>query len=197
MSISAALVKELRDKTGAGMMDCKKALAEVGGDLDKAVDHLRKKGMSKAAKKAGRETSEGLVEAYIHPGGNVGVLVEVACETDFVARTDEFKSFVRDIAMHIAATNPLAVSADELDPAILEKEREIYTAQAAEEGKPAEIAQKIVEGRLAKYRKEVALLDQPFVKNPDETIQDYVNSKIASLGENMAVRRFSRFQVGA
>lgn len=197
MSISAALVKELRDKTGAGMMDCKKALAEVGGDLDKAVDHLRKKGMSKAAKKAGRDTSEGLVEAYIHPGGNVGVLVEVACETDFVARTDEFKSFVRDIAMHIAATNPLAVSADELDPAVLEKEREIYAAQAAEEGKPAEIAQKIVDGRIAKYRKEVALLDQPFVKNPDETIAEFVNSKIASLGENMAIRRFSRFQVGA
>ena len=158
MEITASQVKELREKTGAGMMDCKKALKEVDGDMDKAVDYLSTKGIASAAKKAGRETSEGLVEAYIHPGGQVGVLIEVSCETDFVARTDEFKAFVRDIAMHIAAASPLALSADDLDETIIQKEREIYRAQGIEEGKPAEIVDKIVDVRIAKYRKEVALL---------------------------------------
>jgi elongation factor Ts len=197
MSISAADVKSLRESTGAGMMDCKKALVESGGDMEKAVDYLRTKGIAKAAKRADKETSEGLVVSYIHPGGGIGVLIELSCETDFVARTDEFSSLCRDIAMHIAATNPAALSADEIDSALMDKEREIYMAQAAEEGKPAEIATKIVEGRLAKYRKENALLEQPFVKNPDETVGDLLKSKIASLGENMSIKRFSRFQVGA
>ncbi len=197
MTISASLVKELRERTGAGMMDCKRALQENTGDLEKSIEYLRKKGVAKAAKKAGRETREGLVEAYIHPGGGVGVLIEVNCETDFVARTPEFQSFVRDIAMHIAATNPLALSADDLDPEILEKEKEIYVGQAMEEGKPEEIAQKIVVGRLRKFRQENALLEQPFVKNPDQTVGEYVQATIGKLGENMQVRRFARFQIGS
>jgi elongation factor Ts len=197
MKISASMVKELREKTGAGMMDCKKALQEVDGDLEKAVNYLRKKGIAAASKKAGRETSQGLVEAYIHPGGQVGVLVEVNCETDFVARTEEFKTFVRDLAMHIAAANPIALTGDDLDESVLANEREIYRAQGESEGKPKEIVEKIVEGRIAKYKKEVALLDQPFVKNPDETIAELLKSKIGSLGENMSIRRFSRFQIGS
>ena len=197
MKITASMVKELRQKTGAGMMDCKKALQEVDGDLEKAVTYLRKKGIASAAKKAGRETSQGLVEAYIHPGSQVGVLVEVNCETDFVARTDEFKDFVHDVAMHIAAMNPMVVSADELDEAVLDAEREIYRAQGESEGKPPEIVEKIVEGRIAKFKKEVALLDQPFVKNPDETVGDLLKSKIGSLGENMSIRHFARFQIGS
>ena len=196
MSISAAQVKELRDRTGAGMMDCKKVLTEAGGDIDKAIELLRTKGMAKAAKKADRETAQGLVSSYIHPGGGVGVLVEVSCETDFVARTDEFQAFVRDIAMHVAASNPLALSADELDQSTMEAEREIYIKQAMEEGKSQEIAEKMVEGRLKKFRKENALLEQPFVKDPDMTIDEFVQSKIASLGENMRIKRFARFAVG-
>lgn len=196
MSISAAQVKELRDRTGAGMMDCKKVLTEAGGDLDKAIELLRTKGMAKAAKKADRETAQGLVSSYIHPGGGVGVLVEVSCETDFVARTDEFQSFVRDIAMHVAASNPLALSAEDLDQSTMEAEREIYIKQAMEEGKPQEIAEKMVEGRLKKFRKENALLEQPFVKDPDMTIGELVQGKIASLGENMRIKRFARFAVG-
>ena len=196
MSISAAQVKELRERTGAGMMDCKKALTEASGDMDKAIEYLRTKGIAKAAKKADRETKQGLVEAYIHPGGGVGVLVEVQCETDFVARTDEFKSFVRDVAMHIAASNPLALDAEDLDMSTLEKEKAIYLAQAKEEGKPDNIAEKIVEGRLQKFRKENALLEQPFVKNPDITVGQLVQEKIASLGENMKIARFARFQIG-
>jgi elongation factor Ts len=197
MSITASQVKELRERTGAGMMDCKKALTEMEGDFEKAIEYLRKKGMAAAAKRADRATREGLVYSYIHPGGGVGVLIEVNCETDFVARTDEFKQLCHDLAMHIAATSPLTISADDLDPALLEKEREIYLGQAAEEGKPPEIAAKMVEGRLKKFKKEVALLDQPFVKNPDETIEELIKSKIGSLGENMTIRRFARFQVGA
>jgi elongation factor Ts len=196
VSISASAVAELRAKTGAGMMDCKKALTESGGDVDKAIEYLRKKGMAAAAKRAGKETAEGIVEAYIHPGGGLGVIVEVNCETDFVARTDEFKAFARDVAMHIAASNPLAVSADDIDPKLLEKEREIFLAQAAESGKPEAIAAKMVEGRLAKFRKEIALLEQPFVKNPDETVGDLLKTKIAKLGENMTIKRFARFSVG-
>jgi elongation factor Ts len=196
MSISAAQVKELRERTGAGMMDCKKVLTEAGGDIDKAIELLRTKGMAKAAKKADRETAQGLVSSYIHPGGGVGVLVEVSCETDFVARTDEFQAFVRDVAMHVAAANPLALSADELDQSTMEAERDIYIKQAMEEGKPQEIAEKMVEGRLKKFRKENALLEQPFVKDPDMTIDELVQSKIASLGENMRIKRFARFAVG-
>ena len=196
MSISAAQVKELRERTGAGMMDCKKVLTEAGGDIDKAIEMLRTKGMAKAAKKADRETAQGLVSSYIPPGGGVGVLVEVSCETDFVARTDEFQAFVRDVAMHVAAANPLALSADELDQSTMEAERDIYIKQAMEEGKPQEIAEKMVEGRLKKFRKENALLEQPFVKDPDMTIDELVQSKIASLGENMRIKRFARFAVG-
>jgi elongation factor Ts len=196
MSITATQVKELRERTGAGMMDCKKVLTEAGGDMDKAIELLRTKGMAKAAKKAGRETGQGLVASYIHPGGGVGVLVEVSCETDFVARTEEFQSFVRDIAMHIAASSPLALDAEGLDQSTLDAEREIFIKQAMEEGKPKEIAEKIVEGRLKKFRKENALLEQPFVKDPDMTIEELVQSKIASLGENMRIKRFARFAVG-
>jgi len=196
MSISAAQVKELRERTGAGMMDCKKALTETDGDVDKAIEFLRTKGMAKAEKKADRAPKQGLVESYIHPGGGVGVLVEVLCETDFVARTDDFKGFVHDVAMHIAATGPLALSADELDQSTLEAEREIYVKQAMEEGKPQEIAEKMVEGRLKKFRKENALLEQPFVKNPDQTIEELVKEKVASLGENIRIHRFARFAIG-
>lgn len=195
MSITATQVKELRERTGAGMMDCKKVLTEADGDMDKAIELLRTKGMAKAAKKAGRETGQGLVSSYIHPGGGVGVLVEVSCETDFVARTDEFQAFVRDIAMHIAAANPLALAAEDLDQSTLDSEREIFIKQAMEEGKPKEIAEKIVEGRLKKFRKENALLEQPFVKDPDMTVGELVQSKIGSLGENMRIRRFARFAV--
>ena len=196
MSISAAQVKELRERTGAGMMDCKKVLTEANGDIDKAIELLRTKGMAKAAKKADRETAQGLVSSYIHPGGGVGVLVEVSCETDFVARTDEFQALVRDIGMHMASASPRALSADELDQSTMEAERDIYTKQAMEEGKPKEIAEKMVEGRLKKFRKENALLEQPFVKDPDMTIEELVQSKIASLGENMRIKRFARFAVG-
>jgi elongation factor Ts len=197
MNISAQQVAELREKTGVGMMDCKKALLETGGDVEKAIDYLRTQGFAKAAKRAGRATSQGLVEAYIHPGAQVGVLVELDCETDFVARNDEFKTLARDIALHVAASNPLAISGDELDPTVLEKEREIYRAQTLAEGKPESMVDKIVEGRLQKYKKEVALLDQPFVKNPNETVGDLVKSKIATFGENITVRRIARFQIGA
>ncbi len=195
MSISAAQVKELRERTAAGMMDCKHVLTEADGDMDKAIELLRTRGMAKAARKAGREMGQGLVSSYIHPGGGVGVLVEVSCETDFVARTDEFQSFVRDIAMHIAASNPLALDAEGLDQSTLESERDIFIKQAMEEGKPKEITEKIVEGRLKKFRRENALLEQPFVKDPDLTIDQFVQSKIASLGENMQIKRFARFSI--
>lgn len=195
MSITASQVKELRERTGAGMMDCKKVLTEANGDIDKAIELLRTKGMAKAAKKADRETAQGLVSSYIHPGGGVGVLVEVSCETDFVARTDEFQAFVRDIAMHIAAANPLALAAEDLDQSTLDSERDIFIKQAMEEGKPQAIAEKIVEGRLKKFRTENALLEQPFVKDPDMTIDELVQSKIASLGENMKIKRFARFSI--
>ena len=195
MSISATQVKELRERTGAGMMDCKHVLTESEGDMDKAIELLRTRGMAKAAKKAGREMGQGLVSSYIHPGGGVGVLVEVSCETDFVARTDDFQAFVRDIAMHIAASNPMALDAESLDQSTLESERNIFVKQAMEEGKSQEIAEKMVEGRLKKFRKENALLEQPFVKDPNLTIDQYVQSKIASLGENMSIKRFARFSI--
>lgn len=196
MEISAAMVKELREKTGAGMMDCKKALSEANGNMEKAAEILREKGIASAAKKAGRIAAEGVVESYIHGGGRIGVLVEINCETDFVAKTDEFKTFVRDIAMHIAATNPKYVTREEVSANEIEKEREILTQQALNEGKPEKIVEKIVEGRLDKFYKDICLLEQSFVKDPDKTIQMLVNEKIAKIGENINIRRFVRYELG-
>ncbi len=196
MDISAKMVADLRKQTSAGMMDCKKALAECEGDMSKAEDYLRTKGISKAASKSGRATANGLVESYIHPGGQVGVLLEINCETDFVARTDEFKSFVHDVAMHIAAVMPQSLDRDSVDAALVEKEAEIYRAQMKEEGKPDNIIDKIVQGKIDKFYSEVCLLEQTFVKDSDLTIQDLVKSKIGSLGENMEIKRFVRFQIG-
>lgn len=192
--ITAKLVGELRGKTGAGLIDCKKALIETSGNIEEAITILRKKGVANAAKKADRDASEGLVEAYIHMGGKVGVLAEVACETDFVAKTDDFKALVRDICMHIAAASPSAVSRDSVPAEVIEKEREI--AAASVEGKPAHIIQKIVEGKLEKIYQEICLLDQPFVKNPDQSIQDLITAAVAKLGENIQVKRFVRYQIG-
>ena len=192
--ITASMVADLRSKTGAGLMDCKKALTENEGDFDAALDWLRKKGIASAEKKAGREASEGLVESYIHLGGKVGVLVEINCETDFVAKTDDFKQLVRDIGMHIAATSPVVVDREDVPEELLEKEREIASAQA--EGKPPQAVQKIVEGKLEKYYSQVALLEQPFVKNPDQTVKDLITEQISKLGENIVIRRFARFQIG-
>ncbi|MBE3555296.1 MAG: translation elongation factor Ts [Thermicanus sp.] len=196
MAISANQVKELREKTGAGMMECKKALTEANGDMEKAIEILRERGLAAAAKKAGRIAAEGLVESYIHMGGRIGVLVEVNCETDFVANTDEFKEFVKDIAMQIAAYSPLYVSRDEVPADVLEKEREIYKQQAMNEGKPEQIAEKMVEGRLKNFLKEVCLLEQPFIKDGDKTVQDLVNEKISKIGEKISIRRFVRYQLG-
>lgn len=196
MAVSAAQVKELREKTGAGMLDCKKALEEANGDLTRASEILREKGLSAAAKKAGRAATEGLVESYIHGEGRIGVLVEVNCETDFVAKTDNFKSFVRDIAMQIAAAAPKYVSKDEVPAEELDKEREILRAQALNEGKPENIVDKMVEGRISKYYNEVCLLEQQFIKDPDVTISELVNSMIATIGENISIRRFVRFELG-
>jgi elongation factor Ts len=194
--ITAAMVKQLRDKTGAGMMDCKKALQEAEGDFDKAVEILRKRGIAKAAKRADREANEGVVAAYIHPGSKLGVLVEVNCETDFVANTDDFKEFAKNIAMHIAASNPLAVKREDLDQETLDKEKEIYREQALAQGKPEHIVDKIVEGRLEKYYSEVCLLEQPYVKDPDKTIKDLLTEVIAKVGENITIKRFARFRIG-
>jgi len=196
MEISAKMVKELRDATNAGMMDCKKALAECQGDLEKAREYLRKKGIAAAAKKADRITKQGLVGSYIHMGGKVGVLVEVACETDFVARTADFQEMVHNLAMHIAAANPAAVSRDEVDPALVAKEKEIYAAQMREEGKPEQMIEKIVQGKIGKFYSEVVLLEQKYVKDPDLTVEDYIKSVIGKLGENMQVKRFARFTIG-
>ena len=197
MEISAKMVKELRDATSAGMMDCKKALTECEGDLEKAKDYLRKKGIASAEKKADRATSQGLVASYIHMGGKVGVLVEVACETDFVARTDDFQAMVHNLAMHIAAANPAAVTREEVDPSLIDKEKEIYAAQMREEGKPEQMIEKIVEGKVNKFYSEIVLLEQKYVKDPDMTVENYVKSVIGKLGENMQVKRFSRFAIGA
>ena len=193
MSITAKQVAELRGQTGAGLMDCKKALTESEGDLEKAITILRKKGMASASKKAGRATSEGLIESYIHLGGKVGVLIEVNCETDFVAKTDDFKSFVKDICLHVAAVNPICISRDEVPADLIEKEREIAASQA--EGKPPAAVQKIVEGKLNKYFATACLLDQPFVKDGEKSVQDILNEQISKLGENMQINRFSRFQI--
>ena len=194
--ITAALVKELRERTGAGMMDCKKALAATEGDMDKAIDFLREKGLAAAAKKAGRIAAEGLVESYIHGGGRIGVLVEDNCETDFVAKTDAFKSLVKDIAMHIAAANPSYLRREEVPAAELEHEKMVLSEQARNEGKPEKIIEKMVTGRIEKYYKEVCLLEQPFVKDPDKTISDLITESIAKIGENIAIRRFTRYQLG-
>ncbi len=196
MEITAAMVKKLREASGAGMMDCKKALTEADGDMERATELLREKGLASASKKAGRVAAEGVVEAYIHGAGRIGVLVEVNCETDFVAKTDNFKQFVRDIAMHIAASNPEYVGRGEVPADRVEKEREILRAQTLNEGKPANIVDKIVDGRIDKFFKDVCLLEQPFVKEPDKTVEQLVKEKIAQIGENISVRRFARFVVG-
>ncbi|MGC9450557.1 MAG: translation elongation factor Ts [Oceanipulchritudo sp.] len=193
--ISAKMVAELRAKTGAGLMDCKKALSEAGGDEEKAIEILRKKGIASAAKKADRTASDGLVESYIHMGGKVGVLVEVNCETDFVAKTDGFKALVRDIAMHIAASSPTCVTREQVPAELIEKEKEIAASQV--QGKPANIVEKIVTGKMEKVYQEIVLLEQPFVKNPDVTIEDLLKEQISKLGENIVIRRFARFQIGA
>ena len=194
--ISAQDVKDLRERTGAGMMDCKKALTEADGDMEKAIDLLREKGLAAAAKKAGRVAAEGLVEAYIHGGGRIGVLVEVNCETDFVAKTDAFKELVKDIAMHIAATNPSYLKREEVPTAELEHEQAVLAEQARNEGKPEKIIEKMVAGRIEKYYKEVCLMEQPFVKDPDKTISDLITESIAKIGENISIRRFTRYQLG-
>ena len=196
MEITAKMVKELRDRTGAGMMDCKKALAEVGGDIEKAVDSLRKKGIAAAAKKAGRIAAEGVVGSYIHAGGKIGVLVEVNCETDFVARTDDFQSLVKDIAMHVAAADPRFVEREEVTEQILDREREIYRDQALASGKPAEVVERIVTGKMEKFYSENVLLEQAFVKNTDKTVNQMVTEAVAKMGENIRVRRFARYQLG-
>jgi elongation factor Ts len=192
--VNPALVKQLREKTNAGMMDCKKALVEAGGDLAKAEDLLRKKGIASASKKASRSAKEGTVASYIHLQGKVGVLVEVNCETDFVAKNEIFRDFVKDITLHIAAAHPLYVSREQVPASTVEKEREIYREQV--KGKPKNVVEKIVDGKLDKYYASVCLLDQPFIKNPDQTIKDLISSKIAELGENIIVRRFTRYVVG-
>ncbi len=196
MEIKASKVKELREMTGAGVLDCKEALKATEGDVEKAIDHLRRKGVLAAAKRAGRATQEGLVEAYIHTGGKIGVLVEVDCETDFVAKNQDFKDFVRNLAMHIAATNPLCIRREDLPSKIVEKEKDIYREQALGSGKPEKVIDKIVQGRMGKFYKEVCLLEQPYVRDLEITIQDLVNQMIAKLGENIAIRRFARYQLG-
>ena len=196
MTVSASMVKELRDKTSAGMLDCKKALTESSGDFEKAVEWLRKKGLSKAAKKAGRVTAEGLVLSYIHGDGRIGVLIEVNSETDFVARTDDFKTFVRDIAMHIAAMNPQFVTSDEVPQDYIAKEKAVLKAKAIEEGKKPEFLDKILDGQINKWKAEICLLDQAFVKDPNKKIQDFLNDTIARIGENLVIRRFVRWELG-
>src|SRR5271157_4539149 len=197
VNITAAQVKELRDKTNAPMMDCKNALAEAKGDIEAAIVVLRKKGVATAAKKATRATSEGSVASYIHAGGKIGVLVEVNCESDFVARTDDFQQLVHDVAMHIAATDPKFVRKEDVTPEAFEKEKEIYRAQAAATGKPAAVIEKIVDGKMAKFYEEVCLLEQPFIKEQSITIKELIGQKVGKLGENITVRRFARFKVGA
>jgi elongation factor Ts len=196
LEISASLVKELREKTGVGMMDCKKALQESEGDVQSAIDYLRKKGIATAKKREGRVTSEGQVQAYIHGGGKIGVLVEVNSETDFSAKTNDFSEFVRNIAMQIAATNPLAIDRAGIPSQVLEKEKEIYMSQATESGKPEEVWDMMVEGRLKKFYSEACLLEQPFIRNPDITVQELLNDLVAKTGENIVIKRFVRYQLG-
>jgi elongation factor Ts len=196
LEISASMVKDLREKTGVGIMDCKKALKECNGDMDQAVDYLRKKGIATAQKRGGRATSEGQIQSYIHTGGKIGVLVEVNCETDFSAKTEDFTEFVKNIAMHIAATNPLALDKESIPADILKKEKEIYYTQAKDSGKPDKVIDKIVEGKMKKFYSEASLLEQQYVKNPDITIQDLLNEMIAKTGENIVINRFIRYQLG-
>ena len=196
MSIDASVVKELREKTGAGMMDCKKALVETSGNIDKAIDFLRKSGIAKAEKKGDRTAKEGLVFSYIHHGGRLGVLVELNCETDFVAKTDGFSDLAHNIAMQVAATSPLAVKREDIDQTLLEKEKEIFTDQAKESGKPKEIIGKIVDGRLEKFYAESCLMEQQFIKDPDRKIGDLITDAVSTLGENIIINQFSRFSVG-
>ena len=194
--ISAAMVKQLREKTGAGMMDCKTALSEVGGDMEKAIEFLRKKGLATAQKRAGRAMTEGTIQSYIHMNAKLGAMVEVNCETDFVAKNDDFKSFAKNIAMHIAASNPLGITPEDVPQAVIEKEKEIYRAQALELGKPANVLDKIVEGKLKKFYQDNCLMNQPYVRNPDITVADLLNELIVKIGENISIKRFVRYQIG-
>ncbi len=196
VEISAQMIKQLRTRTNAGVMDCKEALKEASGDMEKAVDFLRKKGVATALKRAGRQTSEGLIHSYIHTGGKIGVLVEVNCETDFVAKTDEFRMFVKDLAMHIAATKPLGIRMEDIPEEVIQREEEIYKAQAADTGKPEKIQDKIVQGKMGRFYQESCLLDQQYVKDPDITIQDLIHDIVTKTGENITVRRFVRYQLG-
>ncbi len=195
-NISAAMVKQLREKTGAGMMDCKNALSEVEGDVEKAIELLRKKGLATAQKRAGRALSEGMIQSYIHMTGKLGVLVEVNCETDFVAKNEDFQEFAKNIVMHIAATNPLGITPEDISQEIIEKEKEIYRAQALDMGKPENVIDKIVEGKLNKFYEESCLLNQPYVRDTDISITDLLNQMIAKIGENISIKRFVRYQIG-
>ena len=194
--IKAAMVKQLREKTGAGMMDCKKALLEVNGDMDKALEFLRKKGLATAQKRAGRAMTEGAIQSYIHMTGKLGVMVEVNCETDFVAKNEDFKEFAKNIAMHIAASNPLGIKPEDIPEEIVESEKDIYRAQALDMGKPENILDKIVEGKLKKFYEDNCLLNQPFVRDPDISVADLMNELIAKIGENITIKRFVRYQIG-
>ena len=196
MELNAAIVKELREKTGAGFMDCKKALAETGGNLDKAVDYLRQKGLAAVAKKADRVAADGAVGAYVHPGGKIGVLVEINCQTDFVARTTEFQTLLKDVAMQIAAASPRYVKREEVPGDEIEKEREIYRRQALESGKPEKVIEKIIEGKMERFYSEVCLVDQAFIKDPDRKVSDIINDAITRMGEKIEVRRFARYHLG-
>ncbi len=196
MEIPIELVKDLRQRTGAGIVDCKVALEEAKGNIEEAIDYLRKKGLAKAAKKAGRIATEGLVASYIHPGGKIGVLVEINCETDFVAKTEEFQTFVKNMAMHIAAANPQYIRREDIPPDVLEKEKQIYRMQALESGKPEKVIDKIVEGKMERFYSEVCLLEQTYIRDPDLTVKDVLDAMIAKVGENINIRRFVRFQLG-
>ncbi|MGO9375066.1 MAG: translation elongation factor Ts [Syntrophobacteraceae bacterium] len=196
MEITSGMVKELRDRTNVGMMDCKKALQDSSGDMEKAVDLLRQKGLAKAMKRAGREAADGLVHAYIHSGGKIGVLVEVNCETDFAAKSEDFSEFVRNVALQIAAANPLGVHPEDIPQDIVERERAIYLAQALESGKPQNILEKMVDGKMRKFYEENLLMQQKYIRDPDKTIEDYLNELIAKIGEKIQVRRFCRYQLG-
>ena len=196
MIIDASIVKDLRGRTGAGIMDCKEALLESEGNVEKAIEFLRKKGIAKAEKKAGRQANQGVVLSYIHPGNRIGVLVEVNCETDFVAKTDGFQMFVKNVAMQIAATNPLSVTRDGIDSVVVDKEKEIFTEQAKLSGKPDNVLEKIIEGRIEKFYQEICLLEQSFIKDSDKSVKDILMETIATLGENISIARFSRFEVG-
>lgn len=196
MDVSAHLVKELRERTGAAVMDCKKALQESGGDLDKAIDRLREKGLKASVKKAGRTAKEGLIGSYVHPGSKIGVLVEVNCETDFVARNDNFQNLVKNLAMHIAAANPLYLKREDVPPEVVAKERDLYRVQALQTGKPEKVIEKIIDGKVEKFFAEVCLLEQSYVREPELTIKSLIDSQIAKIGENIILRRFCRFQLG-